>query len=133
MLDLFESKNKRKKKKEKREVDLFVSLLDMESHTLYAIFGLIISLALLPNPTISTKCSFPTIFNFGASNADTGGYSALFGQVPPPNGETYFHNPSGWICDGRLVIDFIAFEENNFQGSFVRKALDLIDDLFSHL
>ncbi|XP_075659146.1 GDSL esterase/lipase At3g26430-like [Castanea sativa] len=103
--------------------------MDIESHTLYAIFGLIISLALLPNPTISTKCSFPAIFNFGASNADTGGYSALFGQVPPPNGETYFHTPSGRICDGRLVIDFIA---ENFGLPYLSAFLDSVGSNFSH-
>ncbi|KAM0961963.1 hypothetical protein ACFX13_021586 [Malus domestica] len=53
-------------------------------------------------------CSFPAIFNFGDSNSDTGGLSAAFGQAPYPNGETYFHVPSGRFSDGRLVIDFIA-------------------------
>ncbi|KAM6562317.1 hypothetical protein CsatB_022315 [Cannabis sativa] len=53
-------------------------------------------------------CHFPAIFNFGDSNSDTGGLSAAFGQAPFPNGETYFHTPSGRFSDGRLVIDFIA-------------------------
>ncbi|KAK6116558.1 hypothetical protein DH2020_049664 [Rehmannia glutinosa] len=50
------------------------------------------------------------IFNFGDSNSDTGGLSAAFGQAPPPNGDTYFHAPSGRFCDGRLLIDLIGFE-----------------------
>ncbi|XP_047332939.1 GDSL esterase/lipase At3g26430 [Impatiens glandulifera] len=53
-------------------------------------------------------CAFPAIFNFGDSNSDTGGLSSAFGQAPSPNGETYFHSPSGRYSDGRLIIDFIA-------------------------
>ncbi|XP_017242928.1 GDSL esterase/lipase At5g14450 [Daucus carota subsp. sativus] len=50
----------------------------------------------------------PAIYNFGDSNSDTGGLSAVFPPTVPPNGETFFHNPSGRACDGRLIIDFIA-------------------------
>lgn len=56
----------------------------------------------------SGGCEFPAIFNFGDSNSDTGGLSAVFGQAPPPHGESYFHSPAGRYCDGRLVIDFIG-------------------------
>ena len=56
----------------------------------------------------SAPCVFPAIYNFGDSNSDTGGLSAAFGQAPPPNGETFFHTPSGRYSDGRLVIDFIG-------------------------
>lgn len=55
-----------------------------------------------------SRCSFPAIYNFGDSNSDTGGLSAALGEVPPPNGETYFGKPSGRYCDGRLIIDFIG-------------------------
>ncbi|KAJ9708778.1 hypothetical protein PVL29_000678 [Vitis rotundifolia] len=55
-----------------------------------------------------TSCDFPAIFNFGDSNSDTGGLSAVYGQAPPPNGETFFHKPAGRYSDGRLVIDFMA-------------------------
>ncbi|OVA09837.1 Lipase [Macleaya cordata] len=58
----------------------------------------------------SLNCNFPAIFNFGDSNSDTGGISAAFTAVPPPNGETFFGKPSGRFCDGRLIIDFIAEE-----------------------
>lgn len=54
------------------------------------------------------KCNIPAIYNFGDSNSDTGGLSAVFPPTVPPNGETFFHNPSGRACDGRLIIDFIA-------------------------
>ncbi|GMN42617.1 hypothetical protein TIFTF001_011828 [Ficus carica] len=53
-------------------------------------------------------CEYPAIFNFGDSNSDTGAISAAFYPRPPPNGVTFFHTPSGRVCDGRLVIDFIA-------------------------
>ncbi|XP_010322965.1 GDSL esterase/lipase At3g27950 [Solanum lycopersicum] len=57
---------------------------------------------------ISNKCVFPAIYNFGDSNSDTGGKSAAFRQVPPPNGLTFFGSPMGRMCDGRLIIDLIA-------------------------
>ncbi|KAK7385190.1 hypothetical protein VNO78_30903 [Psophocarpus tetragonolobus] len=63
------------------------------------------------NPVMATKrCDFPAIFNFGASNADTGGLAAAFPLFGPktPNGETFFHKPAGRFADGRLIIDFIA-------------------------
>ncbi|KAL0351058.1 UNVERIFIED_CONTAM: GDSL esterase/lipase [Sesamum radiatum] len=49
-------------------------------------------------------CDFPAIYNFGDSNSDTGGISA----IPPPYGVSYFHRPAGRNSDGRLIIDFIA-------------------------
>ncbi|WOL14378.1 hypothetical protein Cni_G23158 [Canna indica] len=58
--------------------------------------------------TASGPCKFPAIFNFGDSNSDTGGLSAAFGPVPPPNGETFFVKPAGRYSDGRLMIDFMA-------------------------
>nr|XP_016499769.1 PREDICTED: GDSL esterase/lipase At3g27950-like [Nicotiana tabacum] len=51
---------------------------------------------------------FPAIYNFGDSNSDTGGKSAAFHEVQPPNGETFFNRPFGRVCDGRLIIDLIA-------------------------
>ncbi|XP_055829186.1 GDSL esterase/lipase At3g27950-like [Solanum dulcamara] len=54
------------------------------------------------------KCMFPAIYNFGDSNSDTGGKSAAFREVPPPNGQTFFGRPFGRVCDGRLIIDLIA-------------------------
>lgn len=62
-------------------------------------------------------CNFPAIYNFGDSNSDTGGISAAFLAVPPPNGETFFGRPSGRTSDGRLVIDFIGkfkLQRNSF-------------------
>lgn len=59
-----------------------------------------------------SNCSFPAIFNFGDSNSDTGGKSAAFHRLPYPNGETFFHKPSGRYCDGKVIIDFIGENEN---------------------
>ncbi|GKV52492.1 hypothetical protein SLEP1_g59068 [Rubroshorea leprosula] len=56
----------------------------------------------------SDGCDFPAIFNFGDSNSDTGGKSAAFHRIPYPNGETFFHKPSGRYYDGKLIIDFIG-------------------------
>ncbi|GAY40760.1 hypothetical protein CUMW_054400 [Citrus unshiu] len=56
----------------------------------------------------SLNFSFPAVFNFGDSNSDTGGLAAgVAFPVGPPNGQTYFHEPSGRFCDGRVVIDFL--------------------------
>ncbi|KAM3706229.1 hypothetical protein ACJW31_03G137900 [Castanea mollissima] len=76
-----------------------------------------------------SKCSFPAIFNFGDSNSDTGGLSAAFGQAPPPNGETFFHTPSGRYSDGRLVIDFIA---ESYGLPYLSAFLDSLGSNFSH-
>lgn len=74
-----------------------------------------VSLALLANATNATSsgCHFPAIYNFGDSNSDTGGLSAAFGQAGAPSGETFFHQPAGRYCDGRLVIDFIGMFKFN--------------------
>lgn len=54
------------------------------------------------------NCDFPAIFNFGDSNSDTGGKSAAFHRLPYPNGETFFHKPSGRYCDGKVIVDFMG-------------------------
>ncbi|CAM8962475.1 unnamed protein product [Rhodiola kirilowii] len=77
--------------------------------------ALLYSLCLIITLTLSTsrgggKCDFQAMFNFGDSNSDTGGRSAALMEIGSPNGETFFHHPSGRGCDGRLVIDFIAEE-----------------------
>ncbi|KAL5149756.1 Esterase [Glycine soja] len=74
---------------------------------------LCIATTILNNPVMAKKqyyCDFPAIFNFGASNADTGGLAASFFVAAPksPNGETYFGRPAGRFSDGRLIIDFLA-------------------------
>ncbi|XP_074274390.1 GDSL esterase/lipase At4g01130-like isoform X1 [Silene latifolia] len=64
----------------------------------------------LRDPVFETLNSkrFPAIFNFGDSYSDTGSSSATFDRVPYPCGMTFFGKPSGRLCDGRLIIDFLA-------------------------
>ncbi|CAL2231207.1 unnamed protein product [Prunus armeniaca] len=69
------------------------------------------------------------MFNFGDSNSDTGGLSAAFGQAPYPNGETYFHTPSGRYSDGRLLIDFIV---ESLRLPHLSAFLDSVGSNFSH-
>ncbi|XP_021743517.1 GDSL esterase/lipase At5g14450-like [Chenopodium quinoa] len=61
-----------------------------------------------PLTPLSKECRIPAIYNFGDSNSDTGSNSAAFGREPYPNGITFFGRPAGRVCDGRLIIDFIA-------------------------
>ena len=72
-------------------------------------FCMLLLFASTLNPVFGLKnCNFPTIFNFGDSNSDTGGFSASLITVTPPYGETYFHKPAGRESDGRLMIDFMG-------------------------
>ncbi|CAL9093960.1 unnamed protein product, partial [Musa textilis] len=83
----------------------------------------------LRTSALSSPCAFPAIFNFGDSNSDTGGLSAAFGAVPPPNGETFFGAPVGRYCDGRLIIDFIA---QDLGLPLLNAYLDSVGTNFSH-
>ncbi|KAL5096824.1 hypothetical protein RYX36_001151 [Vicia faba] len=63
--------------------------------------------------TMGSCVSYSSIFSFGDSMADTG--NLFFSNLDPndhcflsPNGQTYFHHPSGRCSNGRLIIDFIA-------------------------
>ncbi|KAH9625360.1 hypothetical protein KSS87_015189, partial [Heliosperma pusillum] len=64
----------------------------------------------LEDPLFRTLSSrrFSAIFNFGDSYSDTGSSSATFDRVPYSCNMTFFGKPSGRLCDGRLVIDFLA-------------------------
>nr|GMD13208.1 GDSL esterase/lipase At1g54790 [Ipomoea batatas] len=52
---------------------------------------------------------YPAVFNFGDSNSDTGNLIAagIGDPLLSPNGQSFFHQPSGRFCDGRLIIDFL--------------------------
>ncbi|KAH7676904.1 GDSL lipase/esterase protein [Dioscorea alata] len=59
----------------------------------------------------SIEFNYPTVFNFGDSNSDTGiRIAAGLEEINPPYGETYFLRPSGRFSDGRLIIDFLMDE-----------------------
>ncbi|GER55149.1 GDSL-like Lipase/Acylhydrolase superfamily protein [Striga asiatica] len=61
-------------------------------------------------PFVVSQCQKkPVIFNFGDSNSDTGGFSAATGfEFGYPDGRAFFQKPTGRLCDGRLVIDFLC-------------------------
>lgn len=90
----------------------------MAPKKLVATFGLLVFALVLQLGTINggggagtgktRRCKFPAIFNFGDSNSDTGAINAALAPVLPPNGENFFGYPSGRVCDGRLIIDFIG-------------------------
>ncbi|PNX82728.1 early nodulin [Trifolium pratense] len=70
---------------------------------------IVLILCTTASPIFASKnCDFPAIFNFGASNSDTGGLDAAFAALSLPYGETYFHRSTGRFSDGRIIIDFIG-------------------------
>ncbi|PIA30281.1 hypothetical protein AQUCO_05600007v1 [Aquilegia coerulea] len=75
------------------------------------------------------SCNFQAIYNFGDSNSDTGGISAVYNPIPPPNGQTFFGKPTGRVSDGRLVIDFIA---EKFGLPYLHPYLDSLAPNFRH-
>ena len=63
----------------------------------------------------STDFRFPSVFNFGDSNSDTGGrVAAGFESILPPYGSTFFGGPAGRFCDGRLILDFLSTLPSRF-------------------
>ncbi|KAG7969101.1 hypothetical protein I3843_07G013800 [Carya illinoinensis] len=58
----------------------------------------------------STDFHYPSVFNFGDSNSDTGGLASGLGLLlGPPNGEKYFKTSStGRFSNGRLIVDFLV-------------------------
>ncbi|KAK3443223.1 hypothetical protein EUGRSUZ_B03272 [Eucalyptus grandis] len=93
-------------------------------------FAVLVLSSLVGSATLAfASCDFPAIFNFGDSNSDTGGLSAVFGQAPPPHGETHFRRPVGRYSDGRLVVDFIA---QSFGLPYLSAYLDAVGSNFSH-
>ncbi|TKY56152.1 Esterase protein [Spatholobus suberectus] len=112
----------------------FMSLMEFPSITKFHIpLGsslVVLSIAAtILSPVMATKnCHFPAIFNFGASNSDTGGLAASLFAVTSPYGETYFHRPAGRFSDGRIIIDFIA---RSFGLPFLSPYLDSLGTNFS--
>lgn len=57
----------------------------------------------------SQRCKQPVIFNFGDSNSDTGGLAAANGfSFGYPYARAFFHQPTGRLSDGRLILDFLC-------------------------
>ncbi|XP_050374178.1 GDSL esterase/lipase At3g26430-like [Argentina anserina] len=101
----------------------------MESHSSAILVVLALLVSLSPVSLAPASCDFPAIFNFGDSNSDTGGLSAVFGQARSPEGMTFFHAPAGRYCDGRLLIDFIA---ESLGLPFLSAYLDSVGSNFTH-
>ncbi|XP_058726933.1 uncharacterized protein LOC131598335 [Vicia villosa] len=107
----------------------FMALFDFLSHIP---LGSLIMVILCTNsvPIFAAKdCDFPAIFNFGASNADTGGYAAAFQALPLPYGETYFNRSTGRYSDGRIILDFIA---QSFRLPYLSPYLNSLESNFTH-
>ena len=73
---------------------------------------LAVSAVLLLNADMALcGCSYKRIFAFGDSLIDTGNFLSLIGNgqsalKEPPCGMTFFHHPTGRVCDGRVLVDF---------------------------
>ncbi|KAJ4973251.1 hypothetical protein NE237_006425 [Protea cynaroides] len=93
------------------------------------LWRLLLSWAVLSIVQVSPACDFPAIYNFGDSNSDTGGISAVFLPVKLPYGETFFRKPSGRSCDGRLMIDFIA---EQLELPYLRAYMDSVGSNYRH-
>jgi hypothetical protein len=66
-------------------------------------------LSILSSVANSIDFNYPSVFNFGDSNSDTGDLAAGLGfLLDPPNGQIYFKTPTGRFCDGRLIVDFLS-------------------------
>ncbi|KAJ6338636.1 hypothetical protein OIU76_008160 [Salix suchowensis] len=78
---------------------------------------------------INCQCNRnPVIFIFGDSNSDTGAYYSGLGLMfGVPNGRTYFNQPSGRLCDGRLLIDLLCESLNT---SYLTPYLEPMDPDF---
>lgn len=75
---------------------------------IWGLGNLLFALILVGGVAGHPSCGFPAIYSFGDNNSDTGEHAAMFADVGLPNGQTFFHGPSGRYSDGRVIIDFIA-------------------------
>ncbi|KAK6118136.1 hypothetical protein DH2020_048120 [Rehmannia glutinosa] len=82
-------------------------------------------------PFVASQChKNPVIFNFGDSNSDTGGFAAATGfEYGYPDGRVFFHQPTGRLCDGRLVIDFLC---ENLKTGYLTPYLESLEPDFTN-
>ncbi|KAK3193899.1 hypothetical protein Dsin_025209 [Dipteronia sinensis] len=92
----------------------------------YALQILALIFSYFPIIISSLNFSYPAVFNFRDSNSDTGGLVAgVAFPLGPPTGQTYFHEPTGRFCDGRLIIDFLTVDA--MDRPFLNPYLDSVD------
>ncbi|XP_075642897.1 GDSL esterase/lipase At1g09390-like [Castanea sativa] len=93
--------------------------------------GFLVILCLCLPLLVHSQCNRkPVVFNFGDSNSDTGGFSIGLGlNFGPPNGRTFFHQPSGRLCDGRLIIDFLC---ENLHAGYLTPYLESLGPNFTN-
>ncbi|CAJ2674466.1 esterase-like isoform X2 [Trifolium pratense] len=109
---------------------IFMSQIEFLRHIPLVSLTVLILCTTTTVPIFATKgCDFPAIFNFGASNADTGGLAAAFQALPLPYGETYFHRSTGRFSDGRIILDFIA---QSFGLPYLNSYLNSLGSNFTH-
>lgn len=78
-------------------------------------FLTVISVVVLGSLGLGLECRCSSrkavLFVFGDSNSDTGGAAAagkgLIGEGIP-DGRAFFGRPTGRLCDGRLLLDFLC-------------------------
>ncbi|KAG8389605.1 hypothetical protein BUALT_Bualt02G0246400 [Buddleja alternifolia] len=82
-------------------------------------------------PFVASQCKRnPVIFNFGDSNSDTGGYAIATGfNFEYPDGRAFFNPPTGRLCDGRLVIDFLC---ENLKTNYLTPYLESLEPDFTN-
>ncbi|KAJ4824504.1 hypothetical protein Tsubulata_031584 [Turnera subulata] len=102
-----------------------VGLEACEMRNLFCCAKLVVSSALARHESrgLHYTIDFPHV------EENTGGVSAALDMVPAPNGETFFGHPSGRVCDGRLIIDFIA---ERLKLPYLSAYLDSIGTDFRH-
>lgn len=73
---------------------------------------LFMTLAWASHPGVTAEAArIPAVFAFGDANVDTGNNNyiqTLLKSNFTPFGETYFHRPTGRVCDGRIILDFLC-------------------------
>ncbi|XP_019164157.1 PREDICTED: GDSL esterase/lipase At1g54790-like [Ipomoea nil] len=88
-------------------VTLKITTMSSSLFQISLVFFITIFSSPFANAAIDLK--YPAVFNFGDSNSDTGNLIAagIGDPLLSPNGQSFFHQPSGRFCDGRLITDFL--------------------------